>query len=177
MIVRIIGVGQIFDFKSGEMRDSLQLELQDGQQLTVPTDQATVQRLISMRIGGNGHGPTAHVLPSASPPVLQHTVDESTDGAVFGGDFGGGDNDLDQMFAQDSGPSLQTTEEQEEPPGLGDLGPTHHQKKAVAKISDRSGIASRTLPGNLVDQSGNPVTATPPDTTMDDDEDDPGEQI
>lgn len=175
MIVRIKGVGQIFDFESGEMKDTLQLETQDGQQITVPTNQETVQRLIQMRVS-NGHrdapGPQ-----QAPPPIPEHRIDEDTGGAVFGGDFEGGDEDLDQMFDQDSGPGLKMAEVPSEPPGLGDLGPTHHQKQSMAKIDDRSGVPTRTLPGNLVDEKGNPVTATAPDTMMDDDEDDPGEQI
>jgi hypothetical protein len=47
---------------------------------------------------------------------------------------------------------------------------------AQAQEDDRSGIPTRTLPANMVDEKGNPILpGGAPDTSMDDEEEDPGE--
>lgn len=206
MRMMIVGVGQTLNFETKEMEDVLHVEAEDGSIIVVPTTNEAAQALVKLAMNGAGEEPVpqrgttgysgARELAAKVEERFEQRVaadeagEEYPDGAQV---FGGGEEvtEADQQRFQQM--------MRETAPDTGD--PTHgnpdgphmvmdgqelfqqiqetvvsRQKGVTAKMDDRSGVATRTLSGNLVDAKGNPVTAHAPDDSMDDEED-PGEQI
>lgn len=170
MRLAIIGVGQTLDFESGKMRDVLEVALPDGQVIMIPTTNDAANQLVRL-VMGNQTQRVSEVdggeFGRASDPELR---DQDYDGleplgemGVDGAVFGGSEDETQTALI----------EEIEQRDRL----PTRQQAAASAKQDDRSGIPSHTLPGNMVDDKGNPLLLPAPAGLADDDEDDPGEQL
>jgi hypothetical protein len=180
MRLAIVGVGQTLDFESGDMRDVLEVQLPDGSTITVPTSNEAANQLVQL-VMGNG-GPQRMGLPELreDDPMSQQLGQafEQADGQrvqVVPQDYDG-PQPLGEMTADGAvfgGAESQLIETIEEAERL----PTRQQASAGAKQDDRSGVPSRTLPANMVDESGSPVLLPAPTGLTDDDDDDPGEQL
>lgn len=174
MRLLIVGVGQTLNFETKQMEDVLQVLAPDGSVLSVPTTNEAAQGLVSLAMNGNGHQEDPFVKAVEEMPretmrawqtfhqgeVVMDTVE--TEGVeaveVEGADVFGGGEDGNALFRQ-----VQETV----------IG---RSRGVSQRMSDRSGIPSRTLSANLVDEKGNPVMSLVPEDTVEEEED-PGEQI
>jgi hypothetical protein len=184
MRLTIVGVGQMVDFESGDMRNQLQVQDDHGQVHVITTDEDTVHELVKIVAGVKARRsgmPPMSGGPEDADFTQEYGVYERSqsseaqaedlpDGAnVFGGDEPTDSPEEAEIAAVD------------DPTALRDRARRSRKKAskpsdfAQAAQDDRSGIPTRTLPSNLVDEKGNPILpGGAPDTSMDDEED-PGE--
>lgn len=184
-MLQIVGIGQTLDFQTKEMVDHLQVLLPSGEIISVPTTNEAAQTLIG------------HVMKNGASPVMRpprpqqetwsgerrETSEQDyvvPDGAsVFGGDIGDDDEDDDigEIFSTEKEANA-SRRPAREPGGLGEDGGmvnvAQQRRLGVrAMADDRSGVPTRTI--SRVDEKGNPILPPPPE--IDDEEEDPGEQI
>lgn len=211
MKLTIVGVGQTFNFSTGEMDDVLHVQAEDGRAIVVPTTNEAVSKLIKLAMNGinqpQGHSSSRGITDQFQQSVMnsQLEMDNSpypvnSTGNLSGEEFpegadifgGGGEPTEDdkerfkQMLMNTAPTTGDPTHGNPEGPHLVMDGQQLLQQVQetvigrssgiMAKINDRSGVATRTLSGSLVDSKGNPVMPSAPSST-EEDEDDPGEQI
>jgi hypothetical protein len=171
--MRIVGVGQMFNFQTGEVEDRIQIISSIGTQFSVPTTNEGAALLVKMAMAARNY-PTDDEVDIAESvgkiPDSSISDDEDLSGvSVFGGSDSstedwddGGDDDLGsghtQMFSQTKPKS----------PSLG----------RTSNPPDRSGVPSYGI--SRVDERGNPILPEAPAGIAfedDDEEDDPGESI
>ena len=161
MRLLIVGVGQTLNFETGEMEDMLQVLAPDGSTFSIPTTNDAAQGLVKLAMNGNGHqeepqmrlfrAESGHTAYDQTGEISGEPAEEIPEGAeVFGGER--------ELFQQ-----VQETL-------------VSRSRGVSQRMDDRSGIPSRSLSANLVDERGNPVMAHVPEDSMEE-EDDPGEQI
>lgn len=154
MKLSIVGVGQTFNFESKEMEDVLHVQVEDGSMLVMPTTNEAAQKLIELVMNG---APGVRIQNEGYP-----------DGAEVFGDAGFvEDQTADPSEALDSQQLFRQIQETV----------VGRSKGVIAKIDDRSGVPTHTLSSAQVDEWGNPIMPRMPDDLMDEEEDDPGEQI
>jgi hypothetical protein len=194
MRLAIIGVGQMVDFETGDMINQLQVQDDSGQVHMIATDEDTVQELIKIVAGvktkrvqdlppmsGGPEYTQEYGVYEQSGTIDRSDVRESTardsrrtedlpEGAeVFGG------RPMDSPLEEDEAQA-----QVDDPVALRNRARKSRRKvkiteMAQAQVDDRSGVPTRTLPADLVDEKGNPmVLGGLPDSSMDDEED-PGE--
>ena len=172
MRLAIVGVGQTLDFQTKEMVDVLQVELPDGQIISIPTSNEAANQLVQLVMGNgepeydDGHHarPDLAEMRRQAPQTLAEEYDGpqpigemTSDGAVFGG-----------------GPTFTEIAEID----VGEQLPTRQQAASSAKQDDRSAVPTRVLPASMVDEKGNPIMrGSAPAGLDDEDDDDPGEQL
>jgi hypothetical protein len=193
MELKIVGVGQTFDFNAGQMINQIQVQKPNGEVVSVPTTQETVQALIGVVVGGPGIG---QVSPTPTPkPTLDHAyaggktiaweepVSPPTptthspapvegqeffpEGAIIFGNEKAPVKKAVPVIGADKSRFSSVVERPKPPSSLAvrrDDGPS------------QSGVPSYTLA--RVDNAGNPILPPPPEIFVDEDEDfDQGEQI
>lgn len=199
MRLTIVGVGQMVDFETGDMRNQLQVQDDVGQVHVISTDEDTVQELIKIVAGvktkrgqdlppmsggpeytqeygvyerahGHEHEFDVHEASVREKQARMAQVDDMPAGA--------------DIFGDDNPPDSPSEDEQaaptEDPVQLRNRARKSRKRgkitdMAQAQVDDRSGVPTRTLPANLVDEKGNPIVPGGlPDSSMDDEED-PGE--
>lgn len=200
----IVGVGQTFNFETKQMDDVLQVQAPDGSTFSVPTTNEAAQALIRMAM--NGHGEVQHAMPPApreDDPMGQQlaqafrqagdrpvAVERELSGRVEER-FQPPEGSEDFPDGADIFGGEVSEAPEEEPMGLADGSMAEPQvqqrifqktqQTAKSKMglrrnpADRSGVPSFGIA--RVDEKGNPILPAAPDTTMIDDEEDPGEQV
>ena len=177
MKLTIVGVGEVFDFRTNQMTNQLQVEGPQGQVVSIPASQETAEALIKLSLNGNG-APAVHRAPQQDAD-LDHLFSQKYADTDVEDDFPDGA----EVFGEDAPPQREGKAETaqqlfartQESRG----GETPEEVKAKLGVSknpaDRSGIASYGIA--RVDEKGNPMLPPPPELDDDDDEEDPGEQI
>ena len=179
MRLEIVGVGQMYDLDSSQMRNHLQVRGPGGL-VTVFTDEDTVQQLLNIVAGvpvtGDGHEHEFDVHEQSvqeKAARLAQTEDVPPGAAIFGGDTDQEEQPMDSSSEEDedsgqaSDPvSLRNRARKKRgKPKIKDLVQSYHD--------DDSGVAVHDLPA---DEKGNPlIPGGLPDSTMEDEEEDPGE--
>lgn len=197
----IVGVGQTFNFETRQMDDILQVRAPDGSILSVPTTNEAAQALVKMAMNGSkqyetetkAFTPETEMFRQpavATQSELSGRVEErfqapdSTEDFPDGADIFGG-----QVAAAPPQSAEGHMDQDDEPEGLADESAVMAQRRifqktqqtAKAKMglrrnpADRSGVPSFGIA--RVDEKGNPILPAAPDTTMIDDDEDPGEQV
>lgn len=190
----IVGVGQTFNLETQQMEDVLQVQV-DGSLISVPTTNEAAQQLIQMAMNGRRQEVSmgAHVgdpnlqmanspypLPPSTgtlrPQELPQDEDFPDGAEIFGGQVAAAppqsaEGHMDQAWDEPEGlaeerPRMFAKTQQASQPRV-DLGRTRNP-------ADRSGVPSYGI--SRVDEKGNPVLPSPPDITIEDEED-PGEQV
>ena len=165
--MRIVGVGQMFNFQTGQMEDRIQVISADGESFSIPTTNEGAQILVKKAMS-NGHRPLVEEEDDVQRAFGEHTesdhqpLPEDVPGAdVFGGDEGEPSEEQVAMFQH----TLETKRRKTASLGVRKNPP------------DRSGVPSHGIA--RVDEMGNPMLPEAPDAPFDDydEEDDPGEQI
>jgi hypothetical protein len=192
----IVGVGQTFNFETRQMDDILQVQAPDGSILSVPTTNEAAQALIKMAMNGHSSEQYGTETKAFTPETemfrqqpavatqaeLSGRVEERFQPPEGSEDFPDGADIFGGEVSEAS---------EEEPMGLADgsmVEPQVQQRifqktqqTAKSKLglrrnpADRSGVPSMGIA--RVDEKGNPILPAAPDTTMIDDEEDPGEQV
>lgn len=175
--MKIVGVGQMFNFQTGQVEDRVQIVSAAGAQFSIPTSNEGAALLVKMAMA-------ARQYPTEEERAIDPTEEYEDEGvAVFGGGMGvvappqSTEGHMDQEGDDwDAGSD-------------DDLGKGHTQmfEKTAPKQSslgrrsnppDRSGVPSHGI--SRVDEHGNPILpAAPVGVGFEDDEedDDPGESI
>ncbi|MFW9801118.1 MAG: hypothetical protein ACFFFC_00575 [Candidatus Thorarchaeota archaeon] len=170
MKIFITGVGQIFNFETNQMEDALHIQAENGKKLIISISNKGARELIELSMG------TAQKRDIPVKPEVSRQPDTSyPEGAQIFGEMPASSETTDTI---DSFMPSKLPHSQINPKNLFKQlqnTPIYRKDGVSARISDRSGVPSRTLSTSMVDEMGNPVMAPTPD--IGDDEDDPGEQI
>jgi hypothetical protein len=164
--------------------------------MSIPTTNEAAQALVKMAMNGHaeptGYDGVQRGMPEQedrgneemadSPYPVQSTGNLSgedfPEGAeIFGGPEGIGDGPMDEQDLEP--PPVNVIEEKTQQQIFKKVQRTGQAAAARLGLrrnpADRSGVPSMGIA--RVDEKGNPILPPPPDYTMDDDEEDPGEQI
>ena len=161
--MRIIGVGQMFNFQTGEVEDRVQIVSGIGNQFTIPTTNEGAALLVKMSMAAR-----EYQTEDESPTYWDQQVRDGEDeddlaGAeVFGGESEEPSEEQVAMFQH-------TVEAKAQRQATTSLGIRRNP-------ADRSGVPSMGI--SRVDERGNPILPEAPGGfDEDEEEDDPGEQI
>lgn len=155
-MMKILSVGQIFDFERNVMAHQFMVRMDDGRQVVISTTEATVKQLVDA-----GRGQLRTVQPQPAPAPQPSSAPESTPeperlpGEVS--EFGG---------VQTHDELVDAPEPEPPPPSLGD-----GRRKRPVRPVDKDGFMVkapvRTIP---MDEMGNPIVAGGPQEPDDEDE-------
>ena len=153
--MRIVGVGQMLNFQTGEVEDRIQVVTRIGTQFSVTTTNEGAALLVKMAMAARGD-------------PQEESVEFPDDGAaVFGGDADEPSDEQVAVFQH----TVETKAQRQATVSSGV--PSMGIRK---NPPDRSGVPSVGI--SRVDERGNPILPEAPEgLDEDDEEDDPGEQI
>lgn len=166
----VTGVGQTLNFETNKMEDVLHIQTEGGKKLIIPISNDSARELIELSMGAAQN----RVIHKKNEIPVQSGTSYPEGAQVFG-EMPHPNETTDTL---DSFSPSRLSQPQINPRNLlKQLSETTVYRKdgVSARISDRSGVPSRTLSTSMVDERGNPVMVPTPD--IGDDEDDPGEQI
>ena len=166
MKIIVTGVGQTLNFETQKMEDVLHLKAENGKQLTIPISNESAKELIEAVVD------TQRVCVNQR---VDNQYSDQSDNYPEGAEIFGEIPNTGEILERTTDFSDIEVKKQKLLQKINNT-TISRSRGVAARMSDRSGVPSRTLSLDMVDEMGNPIMAQAPADLMDD-EDDPGEQI